>query len=326
MKLETQRSAMDSNTRVNSLEGTVAFATIDPHSCGFIGKAKPSCQSTQRALLIFTILLALAIGCARIPQAVSDAQPTQSPRQRVIDQIVDASVKVVIERDARRVMSASGIVLASRPAGQGTEAVSYVLTAAHALTGADGATILVGFCGPDAERGKFVATVISQGKPDAIDLALLRVSGIAISPVIFPEDNRVRLGEQILVVGFPEGQRLGISAGIVSQLPLTAIQNGIPADRVENRIVIDAAAPRGVSGGGVFEAGTGRLLGIVQGHQTFSVAVKDQTQSYALKFPVPGATFVVPVSQIRPFLSRPEVADEMLGLLPVTARHSELPK
>jgi S1-C subfamily serine protease len=238
----------------------------------------------------------------------------------MIDRLVDVSVKVAIERDGRRVSSASGIVIASRPASQDAEAVSYVLTVAHALTGGDGAMISVGFCGPHAARGKFAAHVVSHGTPDTLDLALLRVPGIAVSPVVFPEDDRARLGEQILVVGFPEGQRLGISGGLVSQLPLTAVQNGIPSDRVEHRIVVDAAAPRGVSGGGVFEVETGRLVGIVQGHQTVAFAVKDQAQSYALKFPVPGETFVVPLTQIRPFLTSPEVAAEMRGASPISAQ------
>jgi hypothetical protein len=91
--------------------------------------------------------------------------------------------------------------------------------------------------------------------------------------------------------------------------------------------VIDAAAPRGVSGGGVFEEETGRLVGVVQGHQTLSMAVKDQAQSYTLKFPVPGATFVVPMTQIRPFLTRPESMAELQNLLPATAQASSgLPK
>jgi S1-C subfamily serine protease len=198
--------------------------------------------------------------------------------------------------------------------------VSYVLTAAHVLVGGDGATISVGFCGPHAARGKFAATVISQARPDTMDLVLLRVSGIAVPSVAFPEDDLVYLGQPILVVGFPEGQRLGLSGGIVSQIPLSELQNGIPADRPEHRIVIDAAAPRGVSGGGVFDVEKGRLVGIVQGHQTVSMAVKDQAQSYTLKFPVPGATFVVPMTQIRPFLASPEVANELRGLLPLAAQ------
>jgi len=280
----------------------------------------PRCHSIPLALLSVSTLLALTFGCAQLPPSVSGVQEAPSARQRVIDRIVDSSVKVAVDRNARRATSASGIVIASRPAGQDTEAVSYVLTAAHVLAGGDGATIMVGFCGPHAARGKFAATVITEGKPDTLDLALLRVSGIAVPPVGFPEDDLVHLGQPILVVGFPEGQRLGLSAGIVSQLPLSELQNGIPADRPEQRIVIDAAAPRGVSGGGVFEVETGRLIGIVQGHQTVSVAVKDQVQSYALKFPVPGATFVIPMAQIRPFLTSPAVANELRGLLPVTAQ------
>jgi S1-C subfamily serine protease len=238
--------------------------------------------------------------------------------------MVDASVKVALDRDGRHVMFGSGVVVASHPAGTQTEATSYVLTAAHVVAAGDGATISVGFCGSRATQGKFAATVISQGKSDGLDLALLRVPGIAVPPVPFLEDSQLRLGKQILVLGFPEGQRLGISAGIVSQLASSELQSGIPADRSEHRIVIDAAAPRGVSGGGAFDAETGRLVGIVQGHQTFSIAVKDQAQSYTLKFPVPGATFVVPMTQIRPFLTSPEVARALAVSSPEAAQASRI--
>jgi S1-C subfamily serine protease len=251
---------------------------------------------------------------------VVDPLPKQSARQEVIDGIVGSSVKVLVERNGRPLTFASGIVIASRPSGQDGEAVSYVLTVAHALTGGADTSVFVGFCGSDARRGKLAATVIGRGKPETEDLALLRVPGLAVPAVVFPEGEQVRLGRQILVVGFPEGQRLGISGGIVSQLPLSENENGIPAERAEQRIVIDAAAPRGVSGGGVFEAETGRFLGIVQGHQTVSFAVKDQAQSYTLKLPVPGATFVVPAAQIRSFLAGPTLAQEMSGASPATAR------
>ena len=302
-----------------SVVGSGSFRTHATHTC-VDEPATHTRFSIRLVILGMSTLLAVTVGCARLQPTFADIQPTASARQRVIDEMIDSTVKVTIERNARRVTSASGVVIASRPAGHATEAVSYVLTAAHVLAGGDGAAIVVGFCGPQAARGKFTATVISQGKPDTLDLALLRISGIAVPPVRLPEDDLVRLGQPILVIGFPEGERLGLSGGIVSQLPLSARPNGIPADRPEQRIVIDAAAPRGVSGGGVFEVETGRLVGIVQGHQTVSLAVKDQAQSYTLKFPVPGATFVVPMTQIRPFLGSPETAIELNALLPATAQ------
>jgi serine protease Do len=312
VKSLAQGTTMGSTPRVISVAASATFDAIGTHRCVH-SSATPPPHAIRLAFLLVNTIFALAIGCARIQPTVSSVQTTQTTRQAVIDRIVDASVKVAIERDARRVRSASGIVIASRPAGQDTEAVSYVLTAAHVLAGRDGATIWVGFSGPHAARGKFAATVISQGKPDTLDLALLRVSGIAVPPVRLPEDDRARVGEQIVVVGFPEGQRLGIFGGIVSQLPFSELQDGIPADRAEHRIVIDAAAPTGVSGGGVFGVETGRLIGIVQGHQTFSIVVKDHAGPYALKFPVPGETFVVPMTQIRSFLRTPEVANELPG-------------
>ena len=317
---------MEARLSAITRHGPERFHTGATHNCA----DNPDMRSPFPIRLIIlglSALLAVTVGCARLQPAVSDAQSAASARQRAIEEMIDGTVKVIIEREGRRVASASGVVIASRPAVDTMEAVSFVLTAAHTLAGVDGATVVVGFCGPQASRGKFTATVISRGKPDTQDLALLRVSGIAAPPVRLPEDDLVRLGQPILVIGFPEGERLGLSSGIVSQLPLSARPNGIPADRPEHRIVIDAAAPRGVSGGGVFEEETGRLVGVVQGHQTLSMAVKDQAQSYTLKFPVPGATFVVPMTQIRPFLTRPESMAELQNLLPATAQASSgLPK
>jgi S1-C subfamily serine protease len=282
--------------------------------------------ATQLFVLGLSLFVATTVGCARFQPTAADIPPGASARQRAIEGMIDSTVKITVERDGRRVTSASGVVIASRGAA-GSEAVSYVLTAAHALVGGDGVAVTVGFCGADAARGKFPATAVVRGAPETLDLALLRVRGIAAPAVRLPADDGVWLGQPILVIGFPEGERLGLSGGIVSQLPLSARPNGIPADRPEHRIVIDAAAPRGVSGGGVFEAETGRLIGIVQGHQTVSMAIRDQSQSYTLKFPVPGATFVVPMAQIRPFLARPEASAELRTLLPETAQTaSSLPR
>lgn len=208
----------------------------------------------------------------------------------------------MIEEGGRRVVSASGFVVASGTEGPSLEAVSYVLTAAHVLDGSAGAKVLVRFPGAQGIGGKFVATICHRGDPDTLDLALLRIPGIAVPPIAFPTEDRVRLGEGILIVGYPWGKRLGLYSGIVSQLP-TEDKDEVSADGGSDAtIVVDAASAKGVSGGGVFRETTGALVGLVEGYQTASISVKDQSKTYSLKVPMPGETFVVPVMRIRQFL------------------------
>jgi S1-C subfamily serine protease len=239
----------------------------------------------------------VSAGCAgRAPIGVGD-------RQEVIDRITSASVKVTLDKDGRRLGSGSGVVVASRIEGFHAEAVSYVLTAQHVFDGKNGAAILVYLTGVNAARvKKLPATLYRQGDAETLDLALLRVPGIALVPVQFPDDNEVRLGEEILVVGFPWGKRLGVFGGIVSQVPADTTGGGPTEEGAEQTIVVDASSAKGVSGGGVFREATGCLLGIVEGYQTASIAVESRTQSYSVKVPMPGETFVVPIARIRRFV------------------------
>jgi S1-C subfamily serine protease len=228
-------------------------------------------------------------------------------RQTVIDRIVAISVKVIVEQGGRRIESGSGVVVASEPGRLGGEPVSYVLTAAHILDGKDHAKVFIRFSGVNASAGKLAATVSRRGNPDMLDLALLRVPGIAVPPVFLAEDAQVRLGEEILVVGFPWGKRLGVFSGIVSQVPVESKEDITSDEGTDQTIMVDAATAKGVSGGGVFLATTGALLGVVEGYQTASIAVKGQSQIYSVKVPMPGETFVVPIGRIRQFLGDAEL-------------------
>jgi hypothetical protein len=75
--------------------------------------------------------------------------------------------------------------------------------------------------------------------------------------------------------------------------------------------MVDASVGNGVSGGGVYQEGTGRLLGVVEGYRTASVALKDRTQTFSLKVPMPGETFVIGAEQIREFLKESGIPAEM---------------
>jgi S1-C subfamily serine protease len=238
----------------------------------------------------------------------------------VIDRIVAASAKVTVEQDGSQLGAGSGVVVASRYEGLGREAVSYVLTAAHLLEGKEGASVFVRFSGQPGANGRFAATIPSRGRSDGLDLALLRVPGIAVQAIAIPANDGVRLGEEILVVGFPWGKRMGLFSGIVSQVPVRGEEDGALDEGAEPTIVVDAASSKGVSGGGVFRTKTGSLLGIVEGYQTASIAIQGNSQTYSLKVPLPGETFVVPISQIRHFLDEAGMTERSVQPARVEAR------
>lgn len=168
-------------------------------------------------------MLGLAVaGCATVGTIGSD------DRQTVIDRIVAASAKVTIEQGGRRVGTGSGVVVGAQAEGAGTEAVSYVLTAVHLLDGKDGAEIFVRFTGENGVWGKFSATVSFRGNAGTLDLALRRVPGVAVPPASFADGDQVRLGEEILVVGFPWGKRLGLLASHTSFEPLSSTSSLLP--------------------------------------------------------------------------------------------------
>jgi hypothetical protein len=267
----------------------------DPHVIqAGMNRKRPYPLTACRALGV-AAALALA-GCA----LTAPAPPAD--RQAVIDRIVSVTAKVIVERDGKRVGSGSGVVVASAPAGSDGPAATYILTAQHVLDGKDRAALFVRFVGPQAAAGKLPATLFRAGNAETLDLAILRVTGLAAAPAVLATAD-ARLGQEILIAGYPWGKRFGLFSGIVSQLPAGATEAAQPEEAsAEATLVVDAASANGVSGGGVFQETTGELLGVVEGYQTASIAVESRTRAYSLKVPVAGETFVVPRARIRQFL------------------------
>ncbi len=244
----------------------------------------------------------LSLGFLFSACATLSSSNQQQGRQAVIDRIVAATVKVTLERDGRRLAAASGVVVVSRQ-GPGHDPETYVLTAQHTLDGKPDAAIFVRFADPHGAKGKFPAILVKSGQADTLDLALLKVAGVRMAPADFAHDGGARLGEAILVVGFPWGRRLALFSGIVSQVPPEAVGETVADEGAgEQTLVVDAAAMNGVSGGGVFREATGALVGIVEGFQTASIPVEGRTQASAVRVPVSGGTLAVPIPRIEQFL------------------------
>lgn len=252
-----------------------------------------------RRVAAFLVLSALTCGVAGCSGfAGRGSEPTG--RQAVVDRIVSTAAKVVVERSGERIASGSGVVVACSAPGE--DPTTLVLTAAHLIQGKPDGVVYVRFTGTTAGRARLPAHVVRRGDVDSLDLALLRVAGVALAPASLADPEEVRLGEEILIVGFPWGKRLALFSGIVSQVPADGAPDSPAEERGSPSVMVDASVGNGVSGGGVYQESTGRLLGVVEGYRTASVALKDRAQTFSLKVPMPGETFVIGAEQIREFL------------------------
>jgi serine protease Do len=239
--------------------------------------------------LLCAALLALAAACALEP-------PRPPTRGQVLERILPVTVQVSLELEGRRFRSGSGVLIASRPAARGGDC--FVITSGHTLAG---------FAAPqevyvllDRHQGKGTkvgARLLARRDADGVDLALLAaetdrcpVARLGGAPA---------LGDSIWVVAFPWGRNMTLVSGIVSQL------NADPptSQESESRLMIDASVSYGASGGGVFDAESGRLVGLIEGYRTARVSFKGDAAQRYLEVPVPGETYVTPLADVRRFLS-----------------------
>jgi hypothetical protein len=106
------------------------------------------------------------------------------------------------------------------------------------------------------------------------------------------------LGDRIWIVGFPWGRQIRLISGIVSEVNLD--HSGNP--RAGSSLVVDASVSYGMSGGGVFDAVTGRLVGLIEGYGTVRVPFGDKPALQYIDVPVPGETYVTSLATIESFL------------------------
>jgi S1-C subfamily serine protease len=142
------------------------------------------------------------------------------------------------------------------------------------------------------------------------DLAILRVQGSPLLPVALAEDDRVREGQAVGFTGFPIGGLLGFSPvthrGYVSAV--TAIALPSPTARQLNERVIrrlkagsfpilqlDATAYPGNSGSPLYDAESGRVIGVL------SMVLVKGTKDSAIGQPS-GIAYAVPAAFLRDLL------------------------
>lgn len=169
-----------------------------------------------------------------IDQEVSSLKAsTSSDFSGIIEDVIKSVVTVKTD-----VSQGSGFVIAEE---------GYVVTNAHVMEGAKGATIVT----YDGQSHK----VLFIGKDSNMDIALLKIEETGYNPLILENSNKVQIGEKVIAIGNPLGLQFSVSEGIISAVNRRGT-NGLNA-----YIQTDASLNPGNSGGPLIDV-NGRVVGI----------------------------------------------------------------
>ncbi len=228
-------------------------------------------------------VIGIVSAVAALAACTSVSGPDQ--RARVISSTLTSTVQLFDLREGNTQRAGSGIVLGRAAGGNDT----LILTTRHFLEPLTEHTILVV---DPLRRKKEKARIVAVS--DKTDLAIVAVSGLTLTPVSFK--GEARLGDPVWVVAFPWGRRRTVVSGVVSQIAWSEKDpDAVPiAGPVK---LIDAAVSYGTSGGGVYDANDGTLLGIVRSYRSAELALPGSDEP-VLKIPVAGETTVVPTPDI----------------------------
>jgi len=248
-------------------------------------------------------LLGLGVFALSLANATGSSQSIEQPKD-IIAQSLAASVQLYAEREGGVHRWASGVAVASGGDGQ-----MVILTAAHLLVPQIPQTIYAIAPGSNA---RVEAKVL--GIDENADVAILQAGVKNIAPVVL--QTGARLGDRVWVVSFPWGRRGTVVSGVVSQIAAADSDTHLPVSGPVG--LIDAAVSYGTSGGGVFDARTGHLVGLVRGYRTAKFALPG-TPPQALDIPIAGETTVIPATAIRCLVSRTTIEASLKAYLVGTA-------
>lgn len=243
--------------------------------------------------MIRSLSLAAFVAAVFLIGAPSAEAPAVATRAEVVRQVLVSSVRVQVLSGGDVKRSASGVVVASR-GGRST-----IMTNAHVIDpqGLKDVSYRVLLERRGRVERTLPARMAALGEVPDTDLGLLEVD-TALPPVEVAREDQIDVGDEVVVVGAPYGRSLSVSGGMVSQLE--AVDGDASAPLRFTAMKTDASIGYGSSGGGVFSVPSGRLIGIVEGYRTARVAIND---SQSFDVPMPGETFVAPVTKLRSFLA-----------------------
>lgn len=229
-----------------------------------------------------------ALAALALASSACASSLASSSRDEVMRLILPSTVQLRCEREGGGRRSASGVVLAADAATRR----SWILTTRHFLEPIAKQEIFVTVPGRKNRVKVRVAALSGEA-----DLALLEAEGVSLPPATLKAT--AKLGDDVWIVAFPWGRRMTVVGGVVSQISSDAGEAPLEGPAR----MVDASVSYGASGGGVFDAATGALIGLVESHRTARVTTPGPPEQ-VLEIPVPGETTLISAESILRFIER----------------------
>ncbi|MGW3568842.1 S1C family serine protease [Streptomyces sp. NPDC000941] len=223
-------------------------------------------RPSRSALLIAAVAAVSALVGGGTAALVTDA--TQKSDSSTTTTVVNATsskvggVSAVATAVSPSIVEISATSNSGQSTGSGVIITSggEIITNNHVISGAD--TIKVTF----SDGSKKSATVVGTDKNK--DLALIKVEGAAgLKPATLGDSSGVRVGDQVVAIGSPEGLTGTVTSGIVSALDRDVT---VSTDESQGQ----GQGPGGGSGEWPFEFGGGRYNGDVGSSTTTYKAIQ----------------------------------------------------
>jgi S1-C subfamily serine protease len=227
-----------------------------------------------------------------LPIALSTQQPTKPPVSTKAPSAAKPASQILDEnRDSIAVIVAGGNTSVRLGTGFFVGSTGLLVTNFHVVEGTD----LVGVKIPTSNEVFWAKTATGFDLDN--DLIVLKVETTTRKPVSIGDSDQAKVGEQIVVVGNPEGLEQTVSNGLLSGIR-----------ELDGRRLFQISAPisEGSSGSPVFNA-RGEVIGVV-------VSTLESGQNL---------NFAVPVNYAKPLLSR--TTEKQISALPKRTQNTGQP-
>ena len=232
----------------------------------------------------------------KLPEGVTTLTNFTEASENSLNSVVHVTTKVVKTNFQRDLFSeffygpgAGGREFKQYGSGSGSGVIvsseGYIITNNHVIQDASEIEVILN------DDSKYKAKVV--GVDPSTDLAVLKIEGENLQPIVLGNSDQLKVGEWVLAVGNPFNLTSTVTAGIVSAkarninlLSDRTKQDFVP---IKSFIQTDAAVNPGNSGGALVNT-KGELVGI-------NTAIASQTGSYA------GYSFAIPVNLVQKVIS-----------------------